>query len=260
MPRSTLDLFDLNLFPNLFSVSHVNNNMKIFSFIISVYALSMSNLSQSCKKDNFSSVPEVNSSAKTYLALGDSYTIGQNVLVPDRYPHLTVSLLKQQGIQINNPDYIATSGWTTANLLSAINSRALKSDFDLVSLLIGVNDQYQGLDTAVYRMRFTQILSAAIGLAANRPNRVFVLSIPDYSATPFVPNVEKTRVSKEIDEFNFINRQVSEKYHVVYLDITPLSREAANDPGLLTGDQLHYSGKEYQAWAALLAPLMKTVL
>ena len=132
--------------------------------------------------------------------------------------------------------------------------------YDAVTLLIGVNDQYQGLDTAGYRIRFTQLLNKSIELAGGSVSKVFVLSIPDYSATPFVSSSNKEKVSREIDEFNAINKQITIGKGVAYINITPLTREAANDASLLAFDGLHYSGKAHQKWAALLEPLMKSAL
>jgi lysophospholipase L1-like esterase len=151
------------------------------------------------------------------------------------------------------------TGWTTLNLQNAINQTTLGT-YDVVSLLIGVNDQYQGLDTAGYRLRFTQLINKAVSLAGNNAKKVFVLSIPDYSVTPFVSAASKSRISREIDEFNAINKQIALGYNIAYIDITPLTREVANDPSLLANDGLHYSGKEHQKWAELLAPLVKAVL
>lgn len=200
------------------------------------------------------------SNALRYLALGDSYTIGESVAITERFPYHTVLLLRDQGIAISNPDYIATSGWTTANLLFAIDANARLGTYDVVSLLIGVNDQYQGKDTAGYRTRFTQLVEKAIALAGNRVQRVFVLSIPDYSATPFVPSASKAKVQEEINAFNAINKQVTHYYNISYVDITPLTREAANDASLLASDNLHYSGKEHRLWAEALAPEVKQAL
>jgi lysophospholipase L1-like esterase len=129
-----------------------------------------------------------------------------------------------------------------------------------VTLLIGVNDQYQGLDTAGYRERFTQLLERAVGLAGNRPSRVFVLSIPDYSATPFVAEQDKSRVRAEVEAFNAINKEVTLGRDIAYIDITQLTRQAATDALLLAGDGLHYSAKAHQQWAALLAPLIEQAL
>lgn len=198
--------------------------------------------------------------AKKYLALGDSYTIGQNVSSTDRYPYLTVVALRSLGVNISDPEYIATTGWTTANLQNAIKLQNVLGTYDAVSLLIGVNDQYQGVDTATYRVRFTQLLMKAVELAGNKKERVFVLSIPDYSATPYVAANDKQRVSNEIDGFNAINRQVTLQNNISYINITPLTRQAAHDGSLLANDGLHYSGKEYQEWANLLAPAMQMVL
>lgn len=200
-----------------------------------------------------------NDTAKTYLALGDSYTIGQSVTESERFPAQTVSILKQQGINIANPEYIAQTGWTTANLQQAIASRN-PSASDIVSLLIGVNDQYQRLDTAGYALRFTQLLEKSIELAKGKRSNVFVLSIPDYSVTPFVPASDKARVRMEIDWFNSINRRITISYGVSYIDVTPSSREAATNPNLIAGDNLHPSGLQYGKWAELLAPAIKTVL
>ena len=137
----------------------------------------------------------------SYLALGDSYTIGQSVTEKERFPYFVSELLRQRGFVITNLEYIAQTGWSTIALQNAIANAEPLEDFDIVSLLIGVNDQYQGFDTAGYRVRFTQLLTKAISLAKNNAEHVFVLSIPDYSATPFVSEPEKERVRKEIDAF-----------------------------------------------------------
>ncbi len=196
----------------------------------------------------------------TYIALGDSYTIGQSVNYGERFPSQTKQLLVNDHIKIDSPLYIATTGWTTSNLLSAIASQNPTPGYDIVTLLIGVNDQYQHVDTSTYRVRFTQCLQKAITLSANRSDRVFVLSIPDYSATPFVPAPNKAQVSMEIDWFNAINRQVTLQYNVAYIDITPGSRLAAVDSSLIAYDGLHPSGKQYYGWAKMLEPLIKSRL
>lgn len=195
-----------------------------------------------------------------WLALGDSYTIGQSVQPTERFPAQTVSILKSDSIKFSNPIYIATTGWTTTSLINAINQQNPTDTFDLVTLLIGVNDQYQRMDTGGYRTRFTQLLIKAITLAKNNKKRVVVLSIPDYSVTPFVSASDKSRVSKEIDQFNFINKQVTLSYNVAYIDITPSTRQAATDPSLIANDGLHPSGKEYAKWAQLLAPEIKKAI
>src|SRR4051812_37818788 len=140
-----------------------------------------------------------------YLALGDSYTLGQGVEPSERFPAQTAQLLSGQNIVVSEPAYIATTGWTTSNLHSAIEVANPAKDYDIVSLLIGVNDQYQRRDTAAYRTEFSTLLGMAIEFAGGRKRRVFVLSIPDYSATPFVPEHDKARVSMQTDQFNAIN-------------------------------------------------------
>jgi lysophospholipase L1-like esterase len=201
-----------------------------------------------------------NDTGKRFLALGDSYTIGQNVAENERFPAQTITLLRAQNITIKEPRYIAVTGWTTANLISAISSQNPQGPFEAVTLLIGVNDQYQGVDTATYRTRFTQLLNKAVQLAGAKASHVFVLSIPDYSVTPFVPQPDKARVRREVDWFNAINKQVTLQNSIAYVDITPSSRQAETNPALIANDGLHPSGLEYKKWAEILAPLVKQAL
>ena len=195
---------------------------------------------------------------KTYLALGDSYTIGQSVLEAERFPNQTVSLLKSQGIKINDPKIIATTGWTTKNLIDALNANPPQNNYDVVSLLIGVNNQYQGRSIDEYKTEFTLLLNRAVQFAGNKPKHIFVLSIPDYSVTPFANGYDKAKIAAEIDQFNSENKKISIQLGVNYLDITPISREA--DPALIASDGLHPSGKQYKRWADLLAPMMLLVI
>lgn len=197
---------------------------------------------------------------KKYLALGDSYTIGQSVSVQDRFPVQTKEWLRLNGIMIADPEIIATTGWTTQSLQNAINQQNPTGPYDVISLLIGVNDQYQYVDTGTYRTRFTQLLQKSIQLAGNKPAHVFVLSIPDYSVTPFAAGSDTMRIRQEIDEFNTINKQITLQYNCPYLYITDLTREARYDPTLIANDGLHPSGSEYYQWAIRLGPLMKAVL
>jgi lysophospholipase L1-like esterase len=198
--------------------------------------------------------------ALKYLALGDSYTIGQSVAAEARFPAQTAQILKQAKINFSTIDYIATTGWTTNSLLAAINSQNPASNYDIVTLLIGVNDQYQQVDTTLYRIRFTQLLGKSVVLAGGRSARVFVLSIPDYSATPYVSVSDKARVRAEIDAFNAINKQVTLANNLAYLDITPSTRQASFDNSLIAGDGLHPSGTEYSKWATMLAPMIQKAL
>ena len=165
----------------------------------------------------------------TYLALGDSYTIGESVAEPERFPVQLVALLKNHGIKIEEPDIVAVTGWTTENLLNAINTNPPKTNYSFVTLLIGVNNQYQGRSLDEYKNQFSQLLELAIACAANRKDHVFVLSIPDYSVTPFGNNIDKVKTAQEIDQFNEANKNISQNAGVNYLDITPISRDAKDD-------------------------------
>ena len=200
-----------------------------------------------------------NGPLKKWLALGDSYTIGQGVTAAERFPAQTANILQQSGINMATPTYIATTGWTTTDLSNAIQTQN-PGTYDVVSLLIGVNDQYQTHDTTGYRQRFTNLLEKAIQLANGKRNHVFVLSIPDYSVTPFAGGSDTARIRKELDWFNAINKSVTDAYNCPYLDITTLTREALTDRSLLAADGLHPSGKEYKLWADRLAPMMMPVL
>lgn len=196
---------------------------------------------------------------KTFLALGDSYTVGQGVSQAERFPHQTVAWLQLNGISMAAPTYIATTGWTTGSLQYAIETTK-PATHDVVTVLIGVNDQYQSHDTTNYRLRFTQLLEKAIQLAKGKKQNVFVLSIPDYSVTPFATGSDTARTRLEIDWFNAINKNVTASYNIAYLDITPSSREGRFDRSLIAADGLHPSGLEYKKWAGRLGALMLGVL
>lgn len=208
------------------------------------------------------SPPVTSTGSKKYLALGDSYTIGQSVEIKDRFPMQTKAWLNANGYtNLLTPDIIAATGWTTTTLQSAIeSSTSLKNDYDVVSLLIGVNDQYQRRDTIGYRQNFTKNLVTAIYCAAGKPNHVFVLSIPDYGVTPFGKRDNPEQIREQIDWFNAINYEVTQQKGCTYINITPSTREAAYDLSLVASDGLHPSGKEYLKWAKMLAPVMKTAL
>lgn len=195
----------------------------------------------------------------TWLALGDSYTIGQGVQEADRYPAQTVTRLRENGILIDTLRYIATTGWTTQELLNAIAERK-PVNHTIVSLLIGVNDQYRGIDSGIYRKNFRQALGKAISLANGKKENVFVISIPDYRVTPYSQFNDTVKIRKEIDYFNAINKEETAVYGCPYLDITPSSRMGKTQPELIAGDGLHFSGIEYWKWARDLAPLIERTL
>jgi len=199
----------------------------------------------------------------TYLALGDSYTIGQGVPGTENYPSQVITRLKKENLQ-GQLKIIATSGWTTdqlkAGILDAATDGSLQSSYDIVSILIGVNNQYQGEPAADYKRGFEDLLKKAIQLSGNSAGHVIVLSIPDWGVTPFATGRDRSMIAEEIDAYNAINKQVSQDYGAYYIDITPGTREVVNDASLLAGDGLHYSGKEYALWAERVADVVKTML
>lgn len=205
-----------------------------------------------CMRDEEAITPPINNNpdAKkglTYLALGDSYTIGQSVSEDQRWPVLFARSMARNGTIIANPDIIAKTGWTTANLLNNISSVNTAKPYDLVSLLIGVNNQYQGLSMEQYRTEFRQLLAKSISYAGGRSNHVFVLSIPDWGATP-AGSGSREVISREIDRFNAVAKEECLKEKILFIDITPISRKALNDITLVADDRLHYSGKMHQLW------------
>lgn len=194
--------------------------------------------------------------SKTYLALGDSYTIGESVPADQRYPAQTANLLRIQNIDIKDPDIIAVTGWTTADLIDALNLNPPRKTYSVVSLLIGVNNQYQHKSLDAYKIEFTELLNWAISYAGNNKDHVFVISIPDYSVTPFASAMDTAEIARQIDNFNDANKKISQDAGVHYLDITGISRQAKNTSSLTASDGLHPSGDQYRLWSELLAPLM----
>ncbi len=195
-----------------------------------------------------------------YLALGDSYTIGEAVSEKERYPHILVEKLKADQLDIEQVKIIATTGWTTTNLKEAIEKENPSADQDLVSLLIGVNNQYQGKEIGLYEKEFEELLKTAIRLAQNNPKRVFVVSIPDYGVTPFAAQRNPTQIAQEIEIYNAMADGICEKYGVAYFDITPISKHAKDDLTLLTSDELHPSGKMYALWVEHMAEGVRKLL
>jgi len=197
----------------------------------------------------------------TYLALGDSYTIGEQVAAEENFPHLLAARLRRQyALPVDKPYIIATTGWTTDELAAAIKERALKGSFSFVTLLIGVNNQYRGRDVENYSREFAQLLNKAILFANGASNHVFVISIPDWGVTPFAEGRDRGQIAREIDEFNKAKRAITLAYRCHYIDITDSTREHGQDERYLTPDKLHYSGKEYEVWATRIADQVAKVL
>lgn len=193
----------------------------------------------------------------SYLALGDSYTIGEQVEASQNFPHQTVQLLQEQyQISVSEPKIIAVTGWTTDELNAAIKEAKVEDTFDFVSLLIGVNNQYRGRDTANYETEFKDLLEQAIVFANGRTSHVFVLSIPDWGLTPFAEGKNREEISLQIDAYNEVNKRISKAYSCNYIDITNSTRTNANDLHFLAEDKLHYSGAEYKIWSERLAKMI----
>ncbi len=229
--------------------------MFLFLFLFSLF-----NISDSYAKTNLQQMPQTDT-LKTYLALGDSYTIGQSVNANETYPAQTVAILKNAGINFNAPEIIAKTGWTTADLQKAINHHQFAfAKYNIVTLLIGVNNQYQGKSELEYKNQFTELLQKAIQLAGNISSHVIVISIPDYSVTPFAQNSDTALIAREINSFNIINKEISSSYKVNYINVTDESRKAAADASLITYDNLHFSGKEYAIWAKMIAEVIRNCL
>ena len=196
----------------------------------------------------------------TYLALGDSYTIGEQVPARDNFPNQVTRLLNEKRITFQSPTIVAKTGWTTDELQNGIDKAMLKGQYDFVSLLIGVNNQYRGWSKEKYATEFESLLKQAIAYANNEVSHVIVLSIPDWGITPFAEGRNRNQIAKEIDDFNSINKQISLRYQVHYIDITPGTRKAADDVSLLAADGLHPSGKEYSIWAQEVSDTIENLL
>lgn len=197
---------------------------------------------------------------QTFLALGDSYTIGEGVPASERWPVQLVQRLRDDGVAIAEPQLVARTGWTTRNLSVAMNEVERSGPYSLVTLLIGVNNQYRGLAVEDYLAEFEALLQRSVVLGGGEPSNVIVVSIPDWSVTPFAAGRDRSEIAAEIDIFNAINREIATRFGVRYVDITPISREAETDLKLLANDRLHPSGKMYGLWVELILPEAREVL
>ena len=188
-----------------------------------------------------------------YLALGDSYTIGESVEATGRWPNQLADSLQSRGVDMRVAQNIAVTGWTTRNLLDGMEQSELADSYDLVSLLIGVNNFYQGRSIEEYEQEFNELLDRALALTGNQPERLIVLSIPDYAYTPFGANTpDPEAISVGIDAFNAVNRSNTEARGIAYFDITPISRQGLDEPDLVASDGLHPSSKQYTAWVSAM--------
>ena len=200
-----------------------------------------------CKSKEPENITVIEKDPIRYLALGDSYTIGEDVETLQRWPMQLAESLRQEGIEIAEPRIIAKTGWTTGELLQAMEPQLKNEKFDLVSVLIGVNNQYRGLPIEEYEKDLHKIFNRALEHSENAAAGVFAVSIPDYGVTPFGAENEE-KIGRELDEFNRVFQIVAEEYGIAFFDITPISRRAKEDPALIADDKLHPSGKMYSLW------------
>ena len=203
--------------------------------------------------ENFVATPVSSPRSIRYLALGDSYTIGQSVAENERWPNQLATTLSDKGFQ-TEVTIIARTGWTTDELWQGIQSDLPQGTYGLVTLLIGVNDQYRGYDVDGYREQFRSLLGKSIEYAGGNSDHVIVLSIPDWSVTRFAMGMRVDVISKEIDIFNAVNREETEFAGAHYVDITPISQQALDDLSLIAVDGLHPSGKMYKLWIEKIMP------
>lgn len=187
----------------------------------------------------------------TLLSLGDSYSIGEGVETNDNFPHQAVEFLLKTGYMFALPDVLAKTGWTAQDLLSAIKTTHLKEQYSFVTLLIGVNNQYQELDIKEYESAYRILLNIAIQFAGGKPESVFVFSIPDWGKTPFASSRNTAGINKEIRKYNQLNQQIAESQQVNFIRTIDPDTEHY-EPGDLAEDKLHPSGKVYARWARML--------
>ena len=213
------------------------------------------------KADVVATVPAPTYAGKlSYLALGDSYTSGEQVELPERWPDQLATIVRTAGLDLSDPQIIAQEGWTTDDLLSNFDKANPHHHYDLVTIQIGANNQFHELPTADYRRQFAKLLQRSIAAANGQASHVLAITIPDWSVTPFAANRNPAVLAKHIDEFNRIMQAECAKLHVTCVDITALTREAATQPALVALDGLHPSADQLRNWANFLAPTVEQAL
>lgn len=209
-----------------------------------------------------SQVPPLSSRPANFLALGDSYTIGEGVDEAGRWPNQLAASLRRDGIALADPFIVAQTGWTTDELAAAIERTALQPPYDLVTLLIGVNNQYRGRDLDNYRHEFRALLARAIAFAGQRPQRVVVVSIPDWGVTRFGRDSGRDlpQVARELDAYNAANARIAAELGAHYADVSSNARGGGADPAMLAADGLHPSAAMYRRWLVPILPAARAAL
>ena len=210
-------------------------------------------LSITCFMILFSSCKKM-SLKESYLALGDSYTVGESISKKHTWPKQLVDSLKKRNVFLSEPRIIAKTGWTTDELKKAINDSSLDYPYDWVSLLIGVNNQYRGRDLDEFKLQFESLLFEAIAFSGNRKERVFVISIPDWGSMPFAKDRDPDKIAIEIDNFNQIIYEVCAFENIKFIDITPITRNIYSNPNWIAKDSLHPSKEQYSKWVEKIIP------
>lgn len=195
-----------------------------------------------------------------FLALGDSYTFGEGVAEAERWPNQLTQLLRARQIALDDPELIARTAWTSDELSDAIAGLTTERPYDLVSLLVGVNDQYRGRAVQSFVGGFSQLLRRARTLAGRRPSRVIAISIPDWGATPFAEGRDRELIAREIDAYNERARDVTKSLGAHWVNLTDISRRMRADASLIAPDGLHPSGRMYREWAEIILPIAESVL
>ena len=195
----------------------------------------------------------------TYLALGDSYTIGESVPESERWPVQLVNEINIKSTQLNAPNIIAKTGWRTDDLLNAMDKEPADKKYDIVSVLIGINNQFQGKSISQYKTDLRILFKKAISLCKKGEKGVFALSIPDYGVTPFGKD-QKERIQKEIDKWNLVYKNISKEFNISFYNITEISRQAEHEPDLIASDKLHPNGKMYLLWVKHIIKDVKSKL
>lgn len=191
-----------------------------------------------------------------FLALGDSYTIGESVKATERWPEQLVTDLRAKGLTLDSLQIIARTGWTTDELLLGVLESPVLPQYDLVTVMVGVNNQYRGRSLDNFRNELSILLEKSIQYAGDDRQRVFVLSIPDWGVTPFAGTRDKAKIASEIDAFNAEIIQLCKAFQLHYIDVTEISRQASVDSTLIATDGLHPSGKMYAKWVEKIAPIV----
>lgn len=205
-------------------------------------------------------MPDALAAELRYLALGDSYTIGESVAPAGRWPMVLAQRLRADGVPLGDPRIIATTGWTTDELSAAMDAAEPLGEWDFVSLLIGVNNQYRGRSVDDYRTEFAALLQRAIRLAGGRADRVIVLAIPDWGVTPFAEGRDRAQIAAQLDAYNAAQQQIAEQHGVAFVDTAPVSRTRGAEPAMVADDGLHPSAALYALWAAEAMPVAKGLL